>query len=259
AGHERASETARFGHPAWSWDSQRESRGRGSARSTRHNIRRRPARMPDQSRVLPYPGGRESAGARQNDRCLLQTTFGRIEGLAGGEGCPWRRFDACCRAENLRQRNREATSRARIHSQLHARNRLAPAAAVHHHGKTNRQVRPRLTADSGSAASMSEAKLLSRRIAYKGSHIQVREDRVIEPAGYECSREIVVHPGAVCIVARPSPEEVILIRQYRHATGQELLEIPAGTLHEGEDPLECALRELEEETGYRATTMTERA
>ncbi|PYS18677.1 MAG: ADP-ribose pyrophosphatase [Acidobacteria bacterium] len=106
---------------------------------------------------------------------------------------------------------------------------------------------------------MSEAKLLSRRIAYKGSHIQVREDRVIEPAGHECSREIVVHPGAVCIVARPSPEEVVLIRQYRHATGQELLEIPAGTLHDGEDPLACAFRELEEETGYRAATMTERA
>src|SRR5206468_1712523 len=83
-------------------------------------------------------------------------------------------------AEILRQRNREATSRARIHSQLHARNRLAPAAPVHHHGKTNRQVRPRLKAYSGSAARMSEAKLLSRRIAYKGSHIQVREDRVIE-------------------------------------------------------------------------------
>jgi len=106
---------------------------------------------------------------------------------------------------------------------------------------------------------MSKARLLSRRIAYKGGHIQVREDRVIEPAGYEASREIVVHPGAVCIVARPSPDNVILIRQYRHAAGQELLEIPAGTLHEGEDPLECAFRELEEETGYRAATMTERA
>ena len=106
---------------------------------------------------------------------------------------------------------------------------------------------------------MSDAKLLSRRIAYKGGHIQVREDRLIEPGGYECSREIVVHPGAVCIVARPSPDEVILIRQYRHAAGQELLEIPAGTLHEGEDPVECAFRELEEETGYRAARMTERA
>jgi ADP-ribose diphosphatase len=106
---------------------------------------------------------------------------------------------------------------------------------------------------------MSEAKILSSHIAYKGGHIQVREDRVIEPAGHECSREIVVHPGAVCIVARPTPEDVILIRQYRHATGRELLEIPAGTLHDGEDPHDCAVRELEEEAGYLASRMTERA
>ncbi len=105
---------------------------------------------------------------------------------------------------------------------------------------------------------MSEAKILSTRTAYKGGHIQVREDRVIEPAGHECSREIVIHPGAVCIVARPTPEDVILIRQYRHATGHELVEIPAGTLHEGEDPRECAIRELEEEAGYRAASMVER-
>src|SRR5712692_298697 len=106
---------------------------------------------------------------------------------------------------------------------------------------------------------MSQARVLSSRVAYKGNHIQVREDRVVEPAGYEAWREIVVHPGAVCIVARPNPDEVILIRQYRHATGRELLEIPAGTLHNGEDPLECAFRELEEETGYRAKVMAERA
>ena len=105
---------------------------------------------------------------------------------------------------------------------------------------------------------MSEAKILSSRIAYKGGHIQVREDRVIEPAGHETSREIVVHPGAVCIVARPTPEDVILIRQYRHATGSELVEIPAGTLHAGEDPRECAIRELEEEAGYLAANMVER-
>jgi ADP-ribose pyrophosphatase len=106
---------------------------------------------------------------------------------------------------------------------------------------------------------VSEATILSQRIVYQGNHIQVREDRVIEPAGYECSREIVVHPGAVCIVARPALDQVILIRQYRHAAGKELLEIPAGTLHGGEDPRECAFRELEEETGFRASTMTERA
>ena len=106
---------------------------------------------------------------------------------------------------------------------------------------------------------MNSAKILNSRIVYQGGHIRVREDRVIEPAGHECTREIVVHPGAVCIVARPMPEQVVLIRQYRHAAGRELLEIPAGTLHEGEDPRECAIRELEEEAGYRAATMTERS
>jgi len=106
---------------------------------------------------------------------------------------------------------------------------------------------------------MSGARLLATRTAYKGKHIQVREDRVIEPAGYEAWREIVVHPGAVCIVARPTPDEVILIRQYRHAAAGELIEIPAGTLHEGEDPVGCAFRELEEETGYKAAQMVERA
>src|SRR5215471_8580314 len=99
------------------------------------------------------------------------------------------------------------------------------------------------------------AKILKSHLVYKGGHVQVREDRVIEPAGHECSREIVVHPGAVCIVAKPSADQVILIRQYRHAAGQELVEIPAGTLHDGEDPRECAIRELEEEAGYRAASM----
>jgi ADP-ribose pyrophosphatase len=105
---------------------------------------------------------------------------------------------------------------------------------------------------------MSEARILNSRIAYSGGHIQVREDRIIEPAGHECSREIVVHPGAVCVVARPTPDEVILIRQYRHAASRELVEIPAGTLHPGEDPRECAIRELEEEAGYLAANMVER-
>src|SRR5215813_10593551 len=106
---------------------------------------------------------------------------------------------------------------------------------------------------------MSEAKVLSSRLVYNGGHIQVREDRVVEPAGHECTREIVVHPGAVCIVARPTPDEVILIRQYRHAAGRELVEIPAGTLHDGEDPRECAIRELEEEAGFLASSMIERS
>jgi len=106
---------------------------------------------------------------------------------------------------------------------------------------------------------MPEPKVLSQEIVFKGRLVQVRVDRVVEPAGHTATREIVVHPGAVCIVARPAPDEVILIRQYRHAAGRELLEIPAGGLHEAEDPVEAARRELEEETGYRADSIIERA
>jgi len=105
---------------------------------------------------------------------------------------------------------------------------------------------------------MAEPKLLKREIAFKGGHITVRVDRVTEPAGHEATREIVVHPGAVCIVARPTDDEVIFVRQYRHATGGELLEIPAGGLDPGEDPLDAARRELEEETGFHASNVVQR-
>jgi ADP-ribose pyrophosphatase len=100
---------------------------------------------------------------------------------------------------------------------------------------------------------MADPKLLKSEMVFNGGHIQVRVDRVIEPAGHETTREIVVHPGAVCVVARPGNDDVILIRQYRHSAGGELIEIPAGGLDPGEDPLEAARRELEEETGYSAS------
>src|SRR5438477_1580899 len=106
---------------------------------------------------------------------------------------------------------------------------------------------------------MADPKILSQQVVFKGRLVQVRVDEVVEPAGHTATREIVVHPGAVCIVARPTPDDVILIRQYRHAAGRELLEIPAGGLHDSEDPLEAARRELEEETGFRASSLVERA
>ena len=65
-------------------------------------------------------------------------------------------------------------------------------------------------------------------------------------------REVVVHPGAVLILPFLSDTEIVMIHNLRHAVGRELLELPAGTLDSGEDPPTCALRELEEETGYRA-------
>jgi ADP-ribose pyrophosphatase len=106
---------------------------------------------------------------------------------------------------------------------------------------------------------MADPKVLKQEIVFNGGHIKVRVDRVIEPAGHEATREIVVHSGAVCIVARPADNEVLLVRQYRHSTGGDLLEIPAGGLDPGEDPLDAARRELEEETGYRAANIVQRA
>ena len=102
-------------------------------------------------------------------------------------------------------------------------------------------------------------KILDQKTVFEGRRIKVRQDRVIEPSGKEITRDIVIHPGAVAIVARPTPDQVVLIRQFRYATGEELLEIPAGTLEPDEDPLDTARRELEEETGYVASEMKLRA
>jgi ADP-ribose pyrophosphatase len=88
--------------------------------------------------------------------------------------------------------------------------------------------------------------------------IKLRVDRLIDPDGNTITREIVVYPGAVTVVARPTPDSVLLVRQYRHATGQTLIELPAGGIEKGEDPAAAAIRELEEETGYRASRIVER-
>lgn len=85
---------------------------------------------------------------------------------------------------------------------------------------------------------------------YQGKIIKVRVDTVQLPSGSLAEREIVEHPGAVALVPVLDDGSVVLVRQYRHAVKEDLLEIPAGTLNPDEDPLECAKRELLEETSY---------
>ncbi len=70
--------------------------------------------------------------------------------------------------------------------------------------------------------------------------------------GKRHAREVVVHPGAVVILPFLRPDEILLIRNRRHAVGENLIELPAGTMEKGEDPINCAGRELVEETGYLA-------
>ncbi|HEY4938832.1 MAG TPA: NUDIX hydrolase [Actinomycetota bacterium] len=89
---------------------------------------------------------------------------------------------------------------------------------------------------------------------YQGSFFSVHVDRIRLPNGREATREIVRHPGAAAVVPLKDGA-VLLVRQNRHAVAADLLEIPAGKLDvPGEDPLDCARRELKEETGYVAGT-----
>ena len=87
---------------------------------------------------------------------------------------------------------------------------------------------------------------------YKGRIVNLNLETVTLPNGVTVELEVIHHPGAAAVVPLKDERTVILIRQYRHAAGGYLYEIPAGKLHPGEDPRECALRELEEEIGYKA-------
>lgn len=98
--------------------------------------------------------------------------------------------------------------------------------------------------------------LLQRTYAFRGRVFQVRQDRIRLPNGRETTLDIVEHRGAVVILPFDRKGRVWLIRQYRHAIGQELLELPAGTLEPGEPPEACARRELREEIGMQAHTWT---
>lgn len=93
-----------------------------------------------------------------------------------------------------------------------------------------------------------EKKLSSRQV-FDGVVVKLFVDEVELPDGKRSVREIVRHPGAVCVVPVTDDGKVIMVRQFRYAFGEVLLEIPAGKLEKGEDPLKAALRELEEETG----------
>jgi len=92
---------------------------------------------------------------------------------------------------------------------------------------------------------------LKRTVIYKGKVFRVERDEVLLPNGRRTALDAVRHRGSVVLVPQPSPDEVILIRQYRHVIGRWIWELPAGTLEAGEAPLPAARRECQEEIGWR--------
>jgi len=97
-----------------------------------------------------------------------------------------------------------------------------------------------------------EEKTISEEKIFEGRVISLFHQQVELPNGKTSTREIVKHPGAVAIIPVTDDGKVVLVEQYRKAMERVLLEIPAGKLEKGEEPLRTAIRELEEETGYEA-------
>ena len=102
---------------------------------------------------------------------------------------------------------------------------------------------------------LKESTVLSKKV-YEGSFLDVRKDVVKLPDGNKSTREWINHPGAACIIPIMTDGKLALIKQYRYPVKSIMIELPAGKLDAGEDPEECAVRELEEEIGYSAGKLT---
>lgn len=96
-------------------------------------------------------------------------------------------------------------------------------------------------------------KTVSTNRIYEGKVINFKVDTVLLPGGHTSLRELVEHPGGVAVVAVDSNDNVIMVEQFRKPYDKMILEIPAGKMEKGEDPKACGMRELEEETGMKAS------
>lgn len=101
-----------------------------------------------------------------------------------------------------------------------------------------------------------EEKQLKADYLFKGKIINLRVDEALLPNGKTAIRELVEHPGGVCVAALTDNDEVLMVRQFRYPYSEIILEIPAGKRnHKDENPLDCGIRELKEETGATAQNL----
>lgn len=143
------------------------------------------------------------------------------------------------------------TNQAQTTRQTRTRSKAKSTATSHQGTSTKSRTR----------RSSTKPRVLSSKVVFKGRVFSVYRDDVIEPNGVENVREVIRHNGSVVVLAvdeskNPMDPDLILERQYRHATGQFLLELPAGRVEPGESALAAAKREMIEETGYRAKRWT---
>lgn len=98
-------------------------------------------------------------------------------------------------------------------------------------------------------------KTLEEHLIFDGRVITVYHNKALLPNGDTAMREIVAHPGGVCVAALTDADELLFVRQFRSPYGEVVTELPAGKLEKGEDPLKAGIRELSEETGAAAETI----
>ena len=96
----------------------------------------------------------------------------------------------------------------------------------------------------------------SSETVYKGKVFTLEKDVITLPDGRDTVRETIRHGGAAAMIPIDDEGKIIFVKQYRHSAKREVLEIPAGTIEKGEDPYDCAIREIQEETSYKAGKMT---
>ncbi len=95
-------------------------------------------------------------------------------------------------------------------------------------------------------------KVIESRVLFSGKVFDLKVDKIEYDSGNPGIREVAVHPGGAVVVPVLDNDRIIIVKQYRYPLNKTILELPAGKLNKDEDPLVCAVRELEEETGYKA-------